>query len=215
MKKKSFFLLIIITNLLIINTAKAISNKPIVQINNLIITELDLNKEIAFIKFISNNQSIKEENLKNESLNYLINRTIKEIEITNLKAKISEKETDFLFQTFLDNKKITNESLNAFYKHNEIEENYLKKVIQIDASWSKIIRNLYYNRINVNITEIENENKKNINNKKIKKGVALSPILLVRDTTNSKVIIADGYHRLCTIYSIDEDAEIPTKIVSI
>ena len=53
------------------------------------------------------------------------------------------------------------------------------------------------------------------NNKKIKKGVALSPILLVRDTTNSKVIIADGYHRLCTIYSIDEDAEIPTKIVSI
>ena len=88
MKKKSFFLLIIITNLLIINTAKAISNKPIVQINNLIITELDLSKEIAFIKFISNNQSIKEENLKNESLNYLINRTIKEIEITNLKAKI-------------------------------------------------------------------------------------------------------------------------------
>ena len=164
MKKKSFFLLIIITNLLIINTAKAISNKPIVQINNLIITELDLSKEIAFIKFISNNQSIKEENLKNESLNYLINRTIKEIEITNLKAKISEKETDFLFQTFLDNKKITNESLNAFYKHNEIEENYLKKVIQIDASWSKIIRNLYYNRINVNITEIEKENQKNINN---------------------------------------------------
>ena len=169
MKKKSFFLLIIITNLLIINTAKAISNKPIVQINNLIITELDLSKEIAFIKFISNNQSIKEENLKNESLNYLINRTIKEIEITNLKAKISEKETDFLFQTFLDNKKITNESLNAFYKHNEIEENYLKKVIQIDASWSKIIRNLYYNRINVNITEIENENKKNINNKDFSK----------------------------------------------
>lgn len=164
MKKKSFFLLIIITNLLIINTAKAISNKPIVQINNLIITELDLNKEIAFIKFISNNQSIKEENLKNESLNYLINRTIKEIEIINLKAKISEKETDFLFQTFLDNKKITNESLNAFYKHNEIEENYLKKVIQIDASWSKIIRNLYYNRINVNITEIEKDNQKNINN---------------------------------------------------
>ena len=74
-----------------------------------------------------------------------------------------------LFQTFLDNKKITNESLNAFYKHNEIEENYLKKVIQIDASWSKIIRNLYYNRINVNITEIENENKKNINNKDFSK----------------------------------------------
>ena len=78
-----------------------------------------------------------------------------------LKAKISEKETDVLFQIFLDNKKINNETLNAFYKQNEIEDNYLYKIIQIDASWSKIIRQLYYNRINVNITEIEKENEKN------------------------------------------------------
>jgi hypothetical protein len=27
------------------------------------------------------------------------------------------------------------------------------------------------------------------------------------------VIIADGYHRLCAVYSIDEDAVIPCKIV--
>jgi len=169
MKKKIFFLLIIITNLLIINIAKAISNRPIVQINNLIITELDLNKEIAFIKFISNNENKKKENLKSESLNYLIDRTIKEIEISNLKAKISEKETDVLFQIFLDNKKINNETLNAFYKQNEIEDNYLYKIIQIDASWSKIIRQLYYNKINVNITEIEKENEKNNNNQNFSK----------------------------------------------
>jgi len=49
--------------------------------------------------------------------------------------------------------------------------------------------------------------------KKIKKGIAISPILLVRDTVNGKVIIADGYHRLCAVYSFDEDAVIPCKIV--
>lgn len=49
--------------------------------------------------------------------------------------------------------------------------------------------------------------------KKISNGVALSPILLVRDAQNSKVIIADGYHRLCAVYSFDEDALIPCKIV--
>jgi hypothetical protein len=27
------------------------------------------------------------------------------------------------------------------------------------------------------------------------------------------VIIADGYHRLCAVYSVDEDALIPCKIV--
>jgi len=49
--------------------------------------------------------------------------------------------------------------------------------------------------------------------KKIQAGKELSPILLVRDQTNGKVIIADGYHRLCAVYSHDEDAIIPCKMV--
>lgn len=49
--------------------------------------------------------------------------------------------------------------------------------------------------------------------KKIRKGKKLSPLLLVRDTPNGKVVIADGYHRLCAVYTFDEDAEIPCKIV--
>jgi hypothetical protein len=48
--------------------------------------------------------------------------------------------------------------------------------------------------------------------KKIKAGTALSPILLIRDTRNGKVIIADGYHRLCAVYSYGADAVIPCKI---
>lgn len=48
--------------------------------------------------------------------------------------------------------------------------------------------------------------------KKIKSGINISPILLVRNSTVNKVIIADGYHRLCAIYSLDEDALIPCKI---
>jgi disulfide oxidoreductase YuzD len=49
--------------------------------------------------------------------------------------------------------------------------------------------------------------------KKIANGVALSPLLLVRDESNGKVIIADGYHRLCAIYGFDEDAIIRCKII--
>lgn len=48
---------------------------------------------------------------------------------------------------------------------------------------------------------------------KITKGKKLSPLLLVRDSENGNVIIADGYHRLCAIYTVDEDAFIPCKIV--
>ena len=49
--------------------------------------------------------------------------------------------------------------------------------------------------------------------KKIIKGVSLSPLLLVRDEINGKVMIADGYHRLCAIYGFDEDAMIHCKII--
>jgi len=47
---------------------------------------------------------------------------------------------------------------------------------------------------------------------KIESGRELSPLLLVRDPANGRVVIADGYHRLCAVYSYDEDAVIPCKI---
>jgi hypothetical protein len=49
--------------------------------------------------------------------------------------------------------------------------------------------------------------------KKIKRDVALSPVLLVRDQSTGKVVIADGYHRMCAVYGFSEDALIPAKIV--
>jgi len=49
--------------------------------------------------------------------------------------------------------------------------------------------------------------------KKIELKDRLSPLLLVRDSSNGKVIIADGYHRMCAVYYYDEDAVIPCQIV--
>jgi hypothetical protein len=49
--------------------------------------------------------------------------------------------------------------------------------------------------------------------RKIRDGVRLSPLLLVRDLKRGRVIIADGYHRLCAVYSLTEDAVIPCQIV--
>ena len=48
--------------------------------------------------------------------------------------------------------------------------------------------------------------------KKIQSGCEVSPLLLIRDSAKGKVVIADGYHRLCAVYSFDEDAVIPCKI---
>ena len=49
--------------------------------------------------------------------------------------------------------------------------------------------------------------------KKVAAGTKLSPLLLVRSPGEPRVIVADGYHRLCAVWSLDEDARIPCKIV--
>jgi hypothetical protein len=50
---------------------------------------------------------------------------------------------------------------------------------------------------------------------KVKKGELLSPVLLVRGRLDAHVplTVADGYHRICASYHIDEDADIPCRIV--
>lgn len=50
------------------------------------------------------------------------------------------------------------------------------------------------------------------NIKKVKSGKKLSPVLLVRAP---KLIVADGYHRVCSIYYLSEDLEIPCRITDI
>ena len=70
-----------------------------------------------------------------------------------------------------------------------------------------LLRASTLSRLGVSNSHVERDREKII------KGDALSPILLVRDSRNLRLIIADGYHRLCAVYSLDEDATIPARIV--
>ena len=45
---------------------------------------------------------------------------------------------------------------------------------------------------------------------KVKSGTKLSPVLLVRGTP---LWVADGYHRICASYHLNEDEVIPCRIV--
>ena len=53
--------------------------------------------------------------------------------------------------------------------------------------------------------------------KKVAEGRLLSPVLLVRGTLRPEVplIVADGYHRICASYHLDEDADIPCRIADL
>jgi hypothetical protein len=53
--------------------------------------------------------------------------------------------------------------------------------------------------------------------KKVADGRLLSPVLCVRGMLRAHVplIVADGYHRICASYHLDEDASIPCRIVDL
>jgi len=126
---KKIFLLIFFVLFLTNSKAKQLTNNVIVSIDNSIITELDINKEINFLKFVNKDQ------------------------ITG-SSELFKKE---IIYSYLERMKINNEILNSFYNQNEIEKDYLKNIIKIDMKWSKLIRQMYESRLNVNLTEVNRE----------------------------------------------------------
>jgi hypothetical protein len=52
---------------------------------------------------------------------------------------------------------------------------------------------------------------------KVHDGVGLSPVLLVRGDLRAgrPLVVADGYHRICASYHLDEDTDIPCKVADL
>ena len=162
---KKIFLLSFFVFFLTNSEAKQLTNNVIVSIDNTIITDLDVNKEIKLLKFINKDQAANNpELLKKEIVDSLINRKIKDIEANYYKIEVSENEIEINLYNYLERIKINNETINSFFNQNEIEKDYLKNIIKIDMKWSKLVKQLYESRLNVNLTEVNKELEKKQNN---------------------------------------------------
>jgi hypothetical protein len=84
--------------------------------------------------------------------------------------------------------------------------NALKKAEVVSFKAKDIFRASNLSLLGVSNSHVEKDRQK------IKKGKPLSPLLLVRSQDFGPVVIADGYHRLCAIYEVNEDAWVPCKI---
>ena len=52
---------------------------------------------------------------------------------------------------------------------------------------------------------------------KVERGERLSPVLLVRGRLGEPrpLTVADGYHRICAAYHLDENADVPCRVVDL
>ncbi len=89
----------------------------------------------------------------------------------------------------------------------KIVVNQLKNAEMTEFAAKDIFRASGLSLLGVSNSHVEKDRTRIILNK------ALSPLLLFRDRHRRMLIIAGGYHRLCAVYTFDEDAMIPCKIV--
>ena len=97
----------------------------------------------------------------------------------------------------------------ALIYDNQTAATYVGKLKR--ASTSKFKAKDIFRASGLSLLGVSDSHVKN-DQQKLQSGRKLAPLLLIRDSVNGKVVIADGYHRLCAVYSYDEDAVIPCKI---
>ena len=201
------------------NDVKAIESKIIHNIENEIITNIDIKREFKYL--IALNNSLKEldkEKILDISNESIIREKIKKIEILkNFKEiKLNENYYELLLKNIYSrlNLKSTKE-FEIYLKDFDLKIDDIKVKITIDALWNELIIRKYKSKININEAEIKKEILKN--SKIQSKEYRLSEIIF--DVTNKKEIERKynevvksineiGFENSAATYSFSESAKI-------
>ena len=215
MKKKFLILLFFLT----LNQAQSIETRIIHNIQNEIITNIDIKNEFKYL--IALNNSLKEldkEKILSISNESAIREKIKKIEILkNFKEiKINEDYSSILIKNIYS--RINLKSLNEFEQYLKdygLTINDIKTKTTIDALWNELIMQKYGSKININKNKIEEEILKN---SKIQiKEYQLSEIIfevINKEEIDKKYnevvksIDKEGFKNSAAIYSFSESAKI-------
>ena len=215
MKKKFFTLLFF----LILNQAQSIETRIIHNIQNEIITNIDIKNEFKYL--IALNNSLKELDKKkilsisNEST---IREKIKKIEILkNFKEiKINEDYSSILIKNIYS--RINLKSLNEFEQYLKdygLTINDIKTKTTIDALWNELIMQKYGSKININKNKIEEEILKNskIQTKEYQLSEIIFEVINKEEIDKKynevvKSIDKEGFKNSAAIYSFSESAKI-------
>jgi peptidyl-prolyl cis-trans isomerase SurA len=175
--------------------AHSIETKIVHNIQNEIITNVDIKNEFKYLVALNNSlKELDKEKILSISNESIIRETIKKIEISrNFKEiKINEDYYELLIRDIYSRLKL--KSINDFEKYlkdYDLTIDDIKKKITIDALWNELIIRRYKSKITINEAEIR---KKILNNNKIQsKKYLLSEIIF---EVNSKEEIEEKYNEV-------------------
>lgn len=219
----SFINLTIIIFFIFTTSSLSIENKIIVKVDNEIITNLDIEDEIRYLKAL--NPKIKELNKKRLELiskNSLIKEKVKKIEILKYTNDLELNKT-FLEKLIRDrysrlNLKSKKEFFN-YLKNYDLDLDSIEKKISIEGLWNQLIYQKYYSKIKIDEKRLEKE-VENFFNQKNKQYLLSEIVFNPSDKENlenkysqiKNSILQDGFENTASTFSISESSKVGGKL---
>ena len=212
--KKIYFILFFI---LAINV-NAVENKIVFKVNNEVITSLDINNEIKYLKIL--NPTIKdldEKSILEIGKNSIIREKIKKIEIgKNTKNLNINKDylNKLLEDIFLNINLKSIEEFENYLLVNNLNIQFINEKISIEALWNNLIFSKFSSKLKINKEDLKKEIM--TSKKKVAKSYDLLEILFDISTINEldnkyqiikKDIDTKGFSNAASIHSISETSK--------
>lgn len=198
----------------------AFENKIVIKINNEIITSIDIENEINYLKILNPQVNNLDKNkLINIAKNSLIREKIKIITLLNVVEEIKVQDVylnEIIKSSYEKLGLNTFDQYKKYLKNNQLKIEYIKNKISVEAIWNELIYKKFNSKIVINKDKIINEVK---NNSDIK--MLLSEIVFQVKNKNDlerkykeikNDIQSEGFENAALIHSISNSASSGGKI---
>lgn len=212
--------------ILTLSPNKLFSNevKILYEIENQIITNIDIENEIKYLTLINPNLSqLNEELLVEYSTKSILREKIKRIELKkNFKFGVNEKSIEDKFLKFKNNLNISDENFDSLISTFDLSKEFFFKKIEIELLWNNLIYEKFKDKINIDREKITNEIKKNIENEVYKTNeYLLYEILFSFETKEKSEILFSqimksieeiGFENTATVLSVSASSKFGGKV---
>ena len=198
----------------------AFENKIVIKINNEIITSIDIENEINYLKILNPQVNNLDKNkLINIAKNSLIREKIKIITLLNVLEEIKVQDVylnEIIKSSYEKLGLNTFDQYKKYLKNNQLKIEYIKNKISVEAIWNELIYKKFNSKVVINKDKIINEVKDNSDIKML-----LSEIVFQVKNKNDlekkynqikNDIQSEGFENAALIHSISNSASSGGKI---
>ena len=202
-------------------TLSSITNEIIIKIDNKIITNLDINDEIKYLKALNPNlKNLTSDKIFEIAKNSLIREKIKEIEIFNKgNESVDENYLKSVIENIYKNIGLPNETeFIRYLSSHDIKIETVKNKLANEALWNQIIYKKFFSKVKIDKDKIKNEIEKNKSN--VNSYLLYEIIFNINENSKldevynkiKKSISINGFENTASIFSISDSSKTGGRI---